>query len=387
MRQALRRIARWTVYGIPFLILSILKVRFVSLTHPERIGHLCIEPDCLIKEGVLGLRPAFRPVLLLPSRNVANHALAEQWHRHLTVVSSPFWCRAFSRLQALPGLSYSMLPYAVAIDDTAKAPAIYAKWGARPPILSLEPREVARGREVLRRLGMPVDAWFVCVHSREGGYSPADEHLHSYRNSDINSYKLAMQAVVERGGWCVRVGEKSAKPLAPMQGVIDYAHSDTKSDWMDVFLCAQCRFFLGNSSGLYLAATVFGRPSALANLTPLSSTLPPGPGDIGIPKLLRNQVTGKLASMRGILESPAANYRFAAQYAKDGLSVEENSPADIRDAAIEAMDRIHGGFQTSSEDEDLQARFHALFKLGHYSYGAASRVGRDFLRKYASLLD
>lgn len=387
MRRLLRRIAKWTVYGVPYLVLRSLNIRLISLTHPERIGHLCLEPDCLIKEGVLGMRPAFRPVLLLPRSRVANHALVRQWKRHLSAIESDFWCRLLARLQRLPGLSYSVEGYAVAINETARCFAIYAKWGTRPAILSLEPSELERGRNELRRLGMPPGAWFVCVHSREGGYSPTDEHLHSYRNSDIENYVPAMRAIVARGGWCVRVGEASARELAPMKGVIDYAHSDAKSDWMDVFLCAQCLFFLGNSSGLYLAATAFGRPSALANLAPMSSALPPGCGDLGIPKLLRKSDSGHLLSIRQVLGSPAANFRFTEQYAMEGLSVEENSAEEIYDLAMEMLDRTQGTPRYSEQDEVLQDRLRALFKSGHYSFGTSSRLGGAFLRKYSALLD
>jgi hypothetical protein len=37
------------------------------------------------------------------------------------------------------------------------------------------------------------------------------------------------------------------------------------------------------------------------------------------------------------------------------------------------------------QDEELQRRFKALLRPGHYSYGGINRIGRDFLRKYAYL--
>jgi putative glycosyltransferase (TIGR04372 family) len=382
-----KRLGRWIAYGIPFAVLSLLRVRLVSLTHAERIGHLCIEPDCFIKEGELGLRPRCLPIFLIPRRNAANSALVSFWARRLTIVTSPFWCGVLGRLAFLPGLSYSVTQYAVAIGETARSTAIYAQWKDRPPTLNLTQSERQRGKAELLRLGLPEDAWFVCVHSREGGYSPADEHLHAFRNSDIENYRLAMQAIVDRGGWCIRVGEGNSKKVTPMKGVIDYAHCGMKGDWMDVFLCASCRFFLGNSSGLYLVATVFGRPSALANLTPLSSSLPVGYGDIGIPKLLRKRTTGELLGFARVLKSPVANYRFASQYLEDDLQVEENAPEEIRDLALEMLGRMDGSLQYGAADDTLQQRFRGLLAPGHYSYGAASRIGRDFLRKYASLLD
>ena len=48
--------------------------------------------------------------------------------------------------------------------------------------------------------------------------------------------------------------------------MIDYACSDLRSDWMDIFLCAQCRFFIGCQSGLSAVPSVFGVPVVMTDL-------------------------------------------------------------------------------------------------------------------------
>lgn len=373
------------IYALPAALLWLLRVRILVLTCPDRIGHLCIEPDCYIKEGQLGLRPKFFGIFLVPKAVAANKTLLALWAKKLTVVTSNFWCRALLPFARLPFSSYPTAKYAVAIDDTALCVSIETKWKGKPPLLALPPDLSTKGREALRKLGLPVGVWYVCVHSREGSYSPRDEHLHSFRNSEIESYRLAMQTIVERGGWCVRVGEANSKPLSPMKGVIDYAHSPLKSDWMDVFLCANCLFFVGNSSGLQLLSSVFGVPSALANLIPISCSLPIIPGDVGIPKILKRRDSGKILKYSDIMASPLGNYRFAERYAEDGILVEENTPEDIRDLAVEMLERCRGEIVYTPDDEALQKRFRALFRKGHYSFGAESRIGRGFLRKYSDI--
>jgi putative glycosyltransferase (TIGR04372 family) len=154
---------------------------------------------------------------------------------------------------------------------------------------------------------------------------------------------------------------------------------------MDVFLCAHCRFFVGNTSGLSLVSTIFGVSSVLANLTPFSAALPLGGSDIGIPKLLRKH-SGEFLPFRKILDSAAANYRFEELYEKNGLKVVDSSPEDIRDLVVEMLERLEGHLTYSSEDERLQQRFRELMRPGHYSLGSKSRIGRDFLKKYSSLL-
>lgn len=384
---SLRHLAIRAIYSVPALVLFLARVRIIVLTHPERIGHLCLEPDCYIKEEILGLRKKHYGLFLISQSVAANKALLEIWSAHLPIVTSNFWCALLYPLTRFPKLTYSTAQYAVAIDDTAKCAGIYTQWHGRPKILTYPADKMGVGRSALAKMGLPAGAWFVCVHSREGGYSPGDEHLHSYRNSDIRNYALAMDAIVQAGGWCIRVGESSSRPCVPMAGVIDYAHSPLKGDWMDVFLCANCLFFLGNSSGLYMLSSVFGVPSALANLIPVSGALPVAAGDIGIPKKLHWKSSGKALTFAEILANSVGNFRFSWQYEEYGMVVEENSPEEIRDMALEMLDYCQGKVSYTDEDESLQRRFRSLFKQGHYSFGAASRIGRGFLRKYEYLID
>lgn len=390
MEQIVRRLMRLmarVVLAIPAGILMLTRIRFVSLTHPERIGHLCVEPDAFLKEGVVGMRPRFTGVFLIPASRVANQEVLRLWSEKLPIVTSPFLCALLERLAAFPRLRYSPIHYAVAINETAQYGIILARWGTRPPLLR-RPEELSeRGRAALRRMGVPEGAWFVCIHSRDGIYSPADEHLHEFRNSEISNYILAMEAIVDRGGWCIRVGDPGSKPLPPMHGVVDYANSGEKSAWMDVFLGANCRFFLGNTSGLYLLSAVLGVPTAIANCVPVSGCYSWDPAGLAIPKRLRDRASGRYLSYAEILGSPMGNFRFAEQYDAVGLEVEENSGEEIRELAMEMLDRCAGAIEYSAADEQLQERFRSLFRPGHYCYGTPSRIGRDFLRKYSAFIE
>ncbi len=168
---------------------------------------------------------------------------------------------------------------------------------------------------------------------------------------------------------------------------MDYAHSSIRSDRMDVFLCASCDFFLGCTSGLIYLSCVFGVPTAQTNAIPISTVLTFGARDIGISKLLRSDLTTRHVTFKEALSSDIANFRFAELYAAHGLHPIENTPEEIRDLALEMALRVEGNVDYSAKDEELQLRFKALMRPGHYTYGGYSRIGRDFLRKYASLLE
>ena len=373
------------LYLIPSLLVRATRFRFVVNTFPDRIGHLAAEFDCFLKEMELGLRPRVRPVCLLSPADVANACLLEYWEEQIRVVHGRVARALLRPFLYFPYLRIGLLETVTALGETASYPSVLADWGTRAPLLCLKREHEIRGEEALRQLGIPEDAWFVCVHSREGGYSPRDEHIHAYRNSAIGDYGLAMQAIVERGGWCVRMGDATMAPLPETQGVVDYARSSLKSDWMDIFLCARTRFFLGNTSGLCIVSTIFGRPSALANMTPLAAAYPVGTADIGIPMLLE-RLSGEVVPFGEALSAPMADFRWAELYRENGLRTVNNSPEEIRDLAVEMLDRLDGKPRDDERAERLQKAFRDHYRPGHYMYGAASRMGSAFLEKYAQLI-
>lgn len=385
MSDGLRGLVLRALYFLPALALRALGWRLLRLTNVHRIGHLAAEPDAVVKEVELGRFPPHRALLLAPRGRVANEHLVSYWERYFHAVRSPALCTLLGPLNrfAFLRLREDLTRYVVAINGSAAYMPLQAQWGERPPVLELTPHDIRRGEQRLRDLGIPAGGRFVCFHSRDGGYSPGDEHLHAFRNTSLETYLAAAQALWRRGLYSVRMGDRSMQPLSRTAGVVDYACSPLRADWMDIFLCARCEFFLGNSSGIAFLATTFGRPAATANLIPFSGAYPYGPADLGIPKLLSRQ--GRLVPFAEILGSEAAHFRDARLYASAGLQPVENRADEVRDLALEMLERLEGRASYSPDDERRQARFRALFRPGHFSHGSAGRVGRDFLRKYEHL--
>ena len=83
------------------------------------------------------------------------------------------------------------------------------------------------------------------------------------------------------------MGDPTMPPLPWMEHAIDYAHSPAKADWLDVFLCGRCRFFVGLASGLSQVAVRLGVPCVYVNW--ISNVLPAySAKDVFIPKLFRS---------------------------------------------------------------------------------------------------
>lgn len=372
------------IFGIiayPFCLIT--NTKFVPL-YVRSIGHLCKEPDCYIKEEILGLRPKYNSIVLASRGTVANVPMLDYWRSYnLKIITSPILCAILEPLSKNRFTAYDISKYV--FDYKSGFPAIQKMCNSRPALLKLTDTDLERGWKSLEKAGIPRGAWFVCVHCREDSYlGDVDQ---SNRSCDINNYIPAMEAIVKRGGWIIRMGDSKMKAIPSMKQVFDYAHSDIKSDWMDIFLPASCRFFLGSNSGLQCVATVFGVRGAAANYSPISTVLPYGADDINIPKLVWSVGEKRYFTFSELFNSPISNYRLDSSFSASGVKLIENSPEDITALTMETLDSVDGKALYTEEDESLQRQFKSLMNPSHYSYGAISRVGRDFLRKYKYLLD
>jgi len=362
------------------------------------VGHMGHDPDCFVKEALLGLRPKFNALWLVHRKNlkIANPHFLGYWERSIegmTVISSPLICNLLWPLTESHKLKYDVDKYSSSSRRHAVASDIYKAWGNRPPVLTLSEYDRKRGWENLRRLGMPEDAWFVTVHCRESGYDKTLRSLgrknhhetKSQGNADILNHIPAMKVIVERGGWCIRVGDPSMKPLPKLEKVIDYVHTKEKSDWMDVFLLASSKFHLGHS-GVFSIAMAFGVPVAFANsyYGPLTFGRP---CDIAIPKLIYSENEKKLMTFKEIYNSGIADCYYKSQYEEHDISLIDNVPEDIVDISLEMFEREKGEIVYTDKDEELQEKFRSLMKPNNYGFGGPARIGREFLRKYENLLD
>lgn len=352
----------------------------------ERIGHLAAEIDCLLKLRALGRLPARRFFVLAPPDRTANACLVDYWRERMTVISRPALCSVLDVMSRVPPLRYDVSDYVLTVAGAGTYYRVNAEWANRPPLVRLSRAHAERGRPALAQLGIPEGAWFACVHVREGGYSPADEKVHAFRNADISAVLPAMQAIVARGGWCIRMGDPSMTRLPQFDRVVDYAHHPLRSAEMDLFLCASCRFFLGSSSGLFIVSSVFGVPSALVNIAPFA-TMGFSPGDLSIPKLLWSKSEARHLGFQEVLSSPVCNYRMSRMYEEAGIRLVDNTQEEIEELVVEILDRLEGRVDEYAATEPLQVRFRSLLRPEHYCFGSPARIGTRFLARHRDLLE
>ena len=210
-----------------------------------------------------------------------------------------------------------------------------------------------KAEKVAAKMGLPIDGWYACLHVRESGFRE-DTILGKDFCHDINNYLEAIKEVTKTGGWVVRMGDNTMKPLPKMERVIDYPHSEYKSDTMDVFLIANCRFYIGSQSGILDTAYLFQKPIVLPNMSAWTFTFPPRKCDIGIPKHCYSKSKKRFLSVREILESDdnIQNHTRGIPLDDDFIKI-ENTPEEIKDLVLEFMSSAKKPLYQYSEKQEL----------------------------------
>lgn len=266
---------------------------------------------------------------------------------------------------------------------THAADKIQKEWERqrRPPLLSVTDGEQRFIQHALRLLGLPEDAWYVCLHVREPGFHKGWNTLYpSMRDANIDDYLPAIDLIVKSGGWVIRMGDPSMKPLPPMQGVIDYAHSMLKTPRADILIALGCRFFLGTNSGFATVPAIYGVRCVFSNWLPIGLPLWPSQ-DLVMPKLFWDEKRKRYLALQEVFEMGLAFIQNWADLPQ-GITLRDNTPEEIRDLAAEAL-----GMMPEMPDRVLaDARSHYRKIAEQHGSYVGSTLAASFIRTHSPSL-
>jgi putative glycosyltransferase (TIGR04372 family) len=362
-------------------------VRLLPYEWVIQFGHIGLL-DSYIKMARLGMYPDANYVVLAPEDKISNPEYLDYWGQHYTIVHDddlvaelfPYQRLIGDNFMAYPGEGGTAEPWTRA---AARAQIIWAEQG-RAPLLSLTASDMQRGRDVLAALGVPADAWYVGLHVREGSYyGESSGGMSTHRNAQIEDYVPAIKAVTDRGGYVIRLGDSSMRPLPEMPGVMDYALSAQKSPQADIFFCATSRFIIGTTSGLTTAALSFGTPMLLVNCISNDWQLWSPKTDFIVKPVW--DIRGKRAlSLAETYSQPVQGYLInALVMRRRGLEAVPNTPHEIESAVVYKLARLDG--EIEADADPLMVSYHEAMAGNPMMFGAARPVLR-FLKEHPELL-
>jgi putative glycosyltransferase (TIGR04372 family) len=382
--MALRIASLMLLAWLAKVLRPLVTIRFGTL-FVSRLGHLAGNTECYLCERDAGLNRAKRTFdIWTPQGTPANAHLLAMYRRVM-----PIWRWAFGVQEV--GKHLQGWNAAHTFSDSQWGRDIHNLIEKSPPHLTFTRAEEKRGRTGLRALGMP--AKWVCIINRDPMYLRAvapgqDYTYHSFRDSDIDNYCDAAVALIQRGYWVLRMGTFVEKRMA-LSGpqFIDYACSGMRSDFMDVYLGAKCAFTISNGTGFDGIPMIFRRPICFVNEAPFEYLSTWMKDSLAIWK--HHLREGKRMSVAEIIASGAGLFSRSGQFEDAGITLEENTPTEIKDVALEMDDRLQG-IHSVLADDALQARFWAAYPRskspanGGPLHGEIRlRIGSKFLTDYA----
>lgn len=253
--------------------------------------------------------------------------------------------------------------------------------------------EQKKGEKYLRAMGIPKGESYVCLIVRDDKYLTSkiytkDWSYHNYRDSDSDNYVLAVEELAKRGFYVVRMGQKVNKVLKSSNTkVIDYANNGMRSDFMDIYLCANCAFTLSSGTGLDAIPILYRRPIVYVNNPPIGRLPTTKSNTICISKHYFSKKESKELTLREIFNQGAGFLMHSSEYGARGIELIENTPEEIRDVCVEMVERLNGKWKAQKDDEELQKKFWNIFstnskdEAGIPLHGEIrSKFGADFLR-------
>ena len=388
---------------LPLYILAIPVVLMMRMIRPwlmvrlgelisSRIGHLAANSELYLCEQDAGINipnQRYIDIFFMAPRPICNHQLAIMWQRVLRIW--PSWILApIARVnQVIPGGKSHEVGH-----NTQHDRDVHNLLDRFPPHVQFTTEEAARGKAGLRVMGIPIGAQFVCLTVRDSAYLAAhhpgrDFNYHNYRDSDVQNYVLAAEALAERGFFVIRMGAKvhtsinSAHPK-----VIDYAANGMRSDFMDIYLGAKCAFCISVGTGFDAVPLIFRRPIAYVNMVPAGYLFTFHHQFLGIFKHYLDSNSNRVLSLFEIFTRGVGFCMRTSDYEFKDVDLVENTPEEIRDVAIKMAERLHGIWQAHPEDEVLQQSFWEIFPTdavdaysGNPLHGEIrARFGAAFLR-------
>ena len=304
------------------------------------LGHIA-QLDYYVKARTLGLSGSGRTVVLADRDRIPNPTLFGLWGGLVDVeyVDAREWAGIHMLCEPIAETADFVRTESSRESTMFYWDAINRRWESegRAPLLAVPGDIIDRGRSVLERMGVPREAWYVCFHVREG------DHRISYRgpNARVETYVDAMAEVVRRGGYAIRMGDADMTPLPKMPGVIDYAHAVQRADWLDVYLWATSRFFVGTGSGPFHVPGMFGVPVLMTNTSAVGMFVPYSTRAMMITKHMIDSNTGRELHVGEALQR-GAGWNWSADFSQHGIRLEDNSPGEIRNAVVDMFDAIEG---------------------------------------------
>ena len=355
-------------FAIPVILLiraikPIIYIRFRVISTSE-IGHFVADAGLLLCESVLdntNIKDLYwlrKPVSNSQIEKMVKRVFYIRWWVKYLYIANIF----------IPGGKKHSLPsprYLSGSRDTKGL--LYKTRNEKKTYLPFIENEQTEARKFLEKLGLKEFDKFVCLLVRDSDYKntfqpnrdvPEYWNYHNHRNSEIHTYAKGAVALAEKGYWVFRMGKYVLKPFNCKHAkVIDYAVSDEKNDFLDIWLKANCSFCITTSTGLDEVPIAFRKPLVMLNNIPVGD-IASYTSAISYFKQLRWKKNNKKLTLKEYINN---NYWEYQKYSQNGINIIDLTEDEIKNVVLEMEQRFSGTWKDNMNDIQLQNKFWQIY--------------------------
>lgn len=354
--------------GLPIvLILRILRPLLlirIGRIISSRIGHFASNTELYLCEQEAGINipnKAYFDIFYLAGRPVCNEYLGNLWRRKLRIYPHCLMEPIDFLNSVLPGGTVNEVG-----NNSMGARDVNNLLEFSKPHLEFSQAEEDFGKRELIRLGIPEGAEFICLIVRDSSYLDViksnDWSYHDYRDCNIDNFNYVCKKLITLGYYVVRMGVKVKKSLDIEDiKIIDYAYKNLRTEFLDIYLGAKCKFCITTSTGWDDIPEIFRRPIVGVNIVPIAGTATYRSTELVIFKKFIDDRSNKVLSLLEILDQGYGYFYKTQDYKDKNITLIENSPEEICDVVLEMLDRLNGSFREDQNDKNRQEIFWNYF--------------------------
>lgn len=340
------------------LMLPIIKVR-VGFLRCDRLGHFAANTELMISEQkTLRTEEKYLDLFYYP-RPVCNKQLALMFERRLKVL--PWF---LLRPICLVVRNFTIFESFRVKEARGGDRDIDNLLDITEPALSFNDLEMQQGLLIMQKMGIKAHNKFICMTVRDSEYlgESSTRPNHQHRDSSINNFLLAAETLANKGYFVLRMGAKvKSHFISKNRMIIDYANSEFRSEFMDVFLGARCEFCISTSTGFDAIPLIFRRPIVYASMVPPGGLFTFSSNMLAITKHHYDNKLKRYLTFEETINSAVGFFVPAHKYIESEIQAIENTPEEIRDVVVEMADMVEGLISYCDEDVDLQNSFWSLY--------------------------
>lgn len=379
------------VFFVPFIFLTrkIFNFHFYEL-QTDRIGYYCSwEPFIMITHFKKIEKKKEKQICFIYHNNIiANKYLTELYKNKMKSFGHYYFLKGYFFWNILTS-SYELWTKNKIKTFFKNRVITYPMFVKTPAILKIPQNDIVKGEHLLKSLGVPKNSKWICIHNRDSsyltyqqkkGYLPkVNFSYHNIRDFSINDLIPAADYFTKKGFYVLRTGvTTNEKLITKNPKIIDYVNSKYRSDFGEIFLFSNCEFYFGSTAGCWKIAKFFRKPAFLINGFGFADLFLMPWKYPGIFKKLKSKQNNKFLSVTDMVKDNLNHLTDKNLLDKKGIEVVNNTPDEILDLAIEAVEYYKKNNINSPKKLDLFFNEVSKGSLKNYKY-YKNPIGKKFL--------